>query len=56
MISEDASYFPMREQDEVELAQQSADPRAAQVHYDLSVAYLELVYGVVDHVSRASGD
>ena len=56
MISEDASYFQMRAEAEVELAQLSTDPRAAQAHYDLSAAYLELVYGVVDHVSRASGD
>jgi hypothetical protein len=56
MITEDASYFQMRAEAELELAQIATDPRAVQVHYDLSAAYLELVYGVIDHVGRSSGD
>ncbi len=53
---EDASYYQMRAEAEIELAQQSTDPHAVQAHYDLSAAYLELVYGVVDHVGRAAAD
>lgn len=56
MIRNDASYYQLRAEAEVELARTSTDPRAVQAHYDLSAAYLELVYGVVDHVSRATGD
>ena len=56
MITDDMSYYQMRAETEVELACQSSDPKAVQAHYDLSSAYLELVWGVVDHVSRASGD
>ena len=55
MISDDMSYYQMRAEDEVELAAQSTDPKAVQAHYDLSSAYLELVWGVVDHVGRSSG-
>jgi hypothetical protein len=56
MIGEDFSYYQMRAETEVELAQQSIHPRAVKAHYDLSAAYLELAYGVVDHVGRASAD
>lgn len=55
MISDDMSFFQMRAEAEVELACQSTDPKAVQAHYDLSSAYLELVWGVVDHAARASG-
>jgi hypothetical protein len=55
-IMDDMSYYQMRAETEVELARQSGDPRAVQAHYDLSSAYLELIWGVVDHVGRASGD
>lgn len=53
MMAEDASYFQSRAEIEVELAQQSTHPRAVQAHYDLSAAYLELLYGAMDHADRA---
>ena len=56
MVSEDPSYYQMMAEAEVEMACRSTDPVAVQAHYDLSAAYLELAYGVVDHVGRASAD
>ncbi len=56
MISEDAHYYQRRAEMEVELAQQSTHPRAVQAHYDLSAAYLELVWGSMDHAERARAE
>ena len=54
MINEDASYFRVRAETDVEMAQLATHPAAVQAHYDLSAAYLELAFGVVDHVGRAA--
>jgi hypothetical protein len=53
MMAEDASYYQSRAETELELAQHSTHPRAVQAHYDLSAAYLELLYGAMDHADRA---
>ncbi len=50
---DDASYHQWRAETEVELARQSTHPKAVQAHYDLSAAYLELLYGAMDHADRA---
>ncbi len=52
-MADDASYGEWRAQTEVELARQSTHPNAVQPHYDLSAAYLELLYGAMDHADRA---
>ena len=52
-MMDDASYYEWRAQTEVELARQSTHPKAVQAHYDLSAAYLELLYGAMDHADRA---
>jgi hypothetical protein len=56
MVSEDPSYYQMRAEAEVEMACRSTDPIAVQAHYDLSAAYLELVYGAVDQAGRSAAD
>ncbi len=56
MINEDASYYQARAEAEIELARQSTTPQAVQAHYDLSAAYLELVWGSMDHVGRSRAE
>jgi hypothetical protein len=56
MINEDASYYQARAEAEIELARQSTNPKAVQAHYDLSAAYLELVWGSMDHVGRSRAE
>lgn len=51
MIGEDAFHHRMRA--ETAPVRKSARAKAVAAHYDLSAGYLELIYGVVDHVSRA---
>ena len=53
MISDDSSDFRKRAEAEGEPARRSARPKAGQAHYDLGAPYLELLWGSMDHASRA---
>jgi hypothetical protein len=50
---DNASFGDWGAQTDVELAPQSSSHRTVQAHYDLSAAYLELLYGAMDHAGRA---
>ena len=45
MTGDDVAYLEQRAEEEIELAQQSEDSRAVQVHYELANVYLERIHG-----------
>ena len=45
MTGEDATYFELRAEEEIEMARRADDSRAVQAHYELAAAYLDRIHG-----------